>query len=596
MNAASAQIIEDPEIEEDDESIGEPNTEAFEREYQLDRSWEDLAEDEDGRLLPIDPAEEQRTLRRRIEERSKTAGIKRGLIRFCLIILDASSASTVQDFKPNRFTVIVNVVKVFIHQFFDQNPLSQIGLLYLKNGKAGTLSFLSASPEAHVRKLDEGMDLQGEISLQNGLEMSIEILKSVPGHGHREVILLLTSLNTADPGNIFHTIQSLKNERVRVSVLGLAAEVYIYKHISEETKGKYFVALTEKHLEDSIMQLVPPPAALQTSAHAKLVRMGFPEKNANGPRGVAFIGAECVLTDGGFTCNRCKSRVAELPCQCHVCGLTLVSAPQIARSYHHLFPIQPFQEIEVSDLTQSQSVDQLKSSSPICFGCLRPLEGDVGIVAACVKCKAPFCFDCDFGDLTLETLELYSGFDPFRPILLSVQGLVYNVSEGAQFYGRDGSYAKLAGRECARALAKMSLEEEDLNGNITDCTDSELETLMGWVNKLKEKYPIVGRIVPSKILTLESLKEYDGTDDSKPMYLAISGVVFDVSSAQEFYGPDGMYPFAGHECARAFALFSVDLSDCNDNLDGLTKGDLDSLEDWKQKFRSKYHIVGSIVN
>lgn len=35
----------------------------------------------------------------------------------------------------------------------------------------------------------------------------------------------------------------------------------------------------------------------------------------------------------------------------------------------------------------------------------------------------------------------------------------------------------------------------------------------------------------------------------------------------EFYGPDGMYPFAGHECARAFALISTDTADCNDNLE-----------------------------
>ena len=41
-----------------------------------------------------------------------------------------------------------------------------------------------------------------------------------------------------------------------------------------------------------------------------------------------------------------------------------------------------------------------------------------------------------YGDLTLETLEMYSGFDPFRPILLAVQGRVYNVTEGQQFYGR----------------------------------------------------------------------------------------------------------------------------------------------------------------
>ena len=35
----------------------------------------------------------------------------------------------------------------------------------------------------------------------------------------------------------------------------------------------------------------------------------------------------------------------------------------------------------------------------------------------------------------------------------------------------------------------------------------------------------------------------------------------------EFYGPDGMYPFAGHECARAFALISTNTADCNDNLE-----------------------------
>ena len=34
----------------------------------------------------------------------------------------------------------------------------------------------------------------------------------------------------------------------------------------------------------------------------------------------------------------------------------------------------------------------------------------------------------------------------------------------------------------------------------------------------------------------------------------------------EFYGPDGIYPFAGHECARAFALISTDVADCNADL------------------------------
>jgi len=38
------------------------------------------------------------------------------------------------------------------------------------------------------------------------------------------------------------------------------------------------------------------------------VRMGFPQRNAEGPRAAAFLGAECKLQAGGFTCPRCKVR------------------------------------------------------------------------------------------------------------------------------------------------------------------------------------------------------------------------------------------------------------------------------------------------
>lgn len=44
----------------------------------------------------------------------------------------------------------------------------------------------------------------------------------------------------------------------------------------------------------------------------------------------------------------------------------------------------------------------------------------------------------------------------------------------------------------------------------------------------------------------------------------------DFCPGAEFYGPDGMYPFAGHECARAFALISTDTADCNNNLEVCT--------------------------
>ncbi|KAI1107392.1 cytochrome b5 [Jackrogersella minutella] len=54
-------------------------------------------------------------------------------------------------------------------------------------------------------------------------------------------------------------------------------------------------------------------------------------------------------------------------------------------------------------------------------------------------------------------------------------------------------------------------------------------------------------------LTPAELATYDGTDESKPIYLAINGTIFDVSPNRRTYGPGGSYQFfAGADAARAF--------------------------------------------
>lgn len=41
------------------------------------------------------------------------------------------------------------------------------------------------------------------------------------------------------------------------------------------------------------------------------------------------------------------AQVCELPTECHVCRITLMSSPHLARSYHHLFPVPPYDELQV---------------------------------------------------------------------------------------------------------------------------------------------------------------------------------------------------------------------------------------------------------
>lgn len=198
------------------------------------------------------------------------------------------------------------------------------------------------------------------------------------------------------------------------------------------------------------------------------------------------------------------------------------------------------------------------------------------------------------GDITPAALAKHDGRDPYKPLYLAIRGVVYDVSKGRSFYGPGGGYAALAGKECARALAKMSLKPEDLNGDLGDCTAAQLATLGEWEAKLAAKYPVAGRLVEPVSLTLAELALHDGSDPAKPIYIAIQGTVYDVSTGRQFYGPDGIYPFAGRECARAFALVSTDTADCVSDLSGLGPMEMESLRDWRAKFDFKYPVVGSV--
>ncbi|XP_073288084.1 probable steroid-binding protein 3 [Primulina huaijiensis] len=95
--------------------------------------------------------------------------------------------------------------------------------------------------------------------------------------------------------------------------------------------------------------------------------------------------------------------------------------------------------------------------------------------------------------------------------------------------------------------------------------------------------------------TPQQLKHYDGTDPSKPIYVAIRGRIFDVTSGKSFYGPGGAYcVFAGKDASRALAKMSKEEHDVVPSLDGLTDQEFGVLNDWEKKFEAKYPIVGRV--
>lgn len=120
--------------------------------------------------------------------------------------------------------------------------------------------------------------------------------------------------------------------------------------------------LCQPHLKELVLEHAPPPPAIAEFAVANLIKMGFPQRTAEGVISICSCHKEAKV-GGGYTCPRCKARICELPTECCICGLTLVSSPHLARSYHHLFPIRPFDDISPSVL---KDLHKLPKN---CYGC-----------------------------------------------------------------------------------------------------------------------------------------------------------------------------------------------------------------------------------
>jgi predicted heme/steroid binding protein len=69
--------------------------------------------------------------------------------------------------------------------------------------------------------------------------------------------------------------------------------------------------------------------------------------------------------------------------------------------------------------------------------------------------------------LTPQQLKKYDGSDPTIPLYLAINGSIYDVSKGRNFYGPGGSYKWFSGVDASRAFVTTCFEEDrtsDLRG------------------------------------------------------------------------------------------------------------------------------------
>lgn len=107
--------------------------------------------------------------------------------------------------------------------------------------------------------------------------------------------------------------------------------------------GTFGVAMNEGHYRDLLFEMIPPTAVTTTKASSNLVQMGFPARSNESA--ATLCACHGKLTLGGYICPRCGSKLCDIPTECDICALTLVSSPLLARSYHHLFPVENYIEV-----------------------------------------------------------------------------------------------------------------------------------------------------------------------------------------------------------------------------------------------------------
>ncbi|XP_039283626.1 general transcription factor IIH subunit 2 [Nilaparvata lugens] len=411
-------------------AVEEEDGKEYRWETGYEKTWEAIREDDEGLLEGAVAEMVQRAKRRRLEALSAAAGhVRLGMMRHVIVVVDCSDAMLDQDLKPTRQLCATKLLCSFIDEFFDQNPIGQLGVVVTRNKRAERASQLGGNAQKHVAAVQAHLSrpeyCAGEPSLQNALELALTSLRSLPTHASREIVVLLASLTTCDPGDITATIESLKSCNVRVSVIGLAAEVRVCAALCRETGGSYSVAMDDRHLRDLLREHVLPPPSLKARAaedEAALVKMGFPH-SANAQQGqlsmcmchldspatepadtsasASASASGCKLRAGGYFCPQCRSNYCQLPAECRVCGLTLISAPHLARSYHHLFPVRPFSQRPAVGAETGEGEGAAAEAgvrAGWCFACRKSLAaGAVGdkFVYECEKCHEVFCLDCD---------------------------------------------------------------------------------------------------------------------------------------------------------------------------------------------------------
>ncbi len=107
-----------------------------------------------------------RKRRKRLEQNDyaqRNRRVVRDMIRYVYVLIDCSRWALQKDpvLGGTKLEVSMQLLREFIQEYYDQNPLSHLGFCVLKGGEAEILTNLSSSSKTHKLALENLSKLAG---------------------------------------------------------------------------------------------------------------------------------------------------------------------------------------------------------------------------------------------------------------------------------------------------------------------------------------------------------------------------------------------------------------------------------------------------
>lgn len=99
-----------------------------------------------------------------------------------------------------------------------------------------------------------------------------------------------------------------------------------------------------------------------------------------------------------------------------------------------------------------------------------------------------------------------------------------------------------------------------------------------------------------RLMNNDELSLYNGKQDSKGLYLALLGQIFDVNKGKKHYGPGGAYHFmAGKDASLSFITGDSTESELTDDVSSVSPLQVVALYDWLSFYHREYTHIGYVI-